>query len=147
MENRTIIRMAIPLVVWGILAVSCSKEKVTASSENNSFESNSINLQSKSLRNGPISYGGLSGIILPLDAKVEISLNGNENISLAIDENGELLKQLIRTGIYTLSIHPLNPEYGDNVINDLQITENSVTDIGVIYLHSLNSGFDGFSGR
>lgn len=148
MKKSIILQIAIPVFILGMIISGCSKERIGDLTQNKSVLQDVKNPAPAGKLINPVTYGYLTGTILPLKPPPVIVLySSGEDITLYTDENGSLGKSRIPTGIYTLVIYPGNTNYGGYTINDLDINENEVTDIGTIILPLLNAVGDEAAGN
>ncbi|MFO7524815.1 MAG: DUF4382 domain-containing protein [Ignavibacteriaceae bacterium] len=79
--------------------------------------------------------GSISGQVLPLDANPVIwTVAGEDTVSTFTDENGFFTLMALPQGTYNVNIDPANPAYLPVVINDVIVTANNDTDIGILTL-------------
>lgn len=82
-----------------------------------------------------IASGSISGQVLPLDADPVIwTVAGEDTVTTFADENGFFSLMALPQGTYNVNIDPANPAYLPVVINDVIVTANNDTDIGIITL-------------
>lgn len=79
--------------------------------------------------------GGISGIVLPLDATPAVyAIQGSDTITSAFtDDSGAFLLQGLDAGSYTVAIDP-SPDYSEESVENVQVSIGDITDIGTVQL-------------
>ena len=79
--------------------------------------------------------GGISGIVLPLEATPVIyAIQGQDTITSAYtDSEGAFLLQKLEPGSYTVGIEPVSG-YNEEILTDIQVALGEINDVGTIQL-------------
>jgi hypothetical protein len=79
--------------------------------------------------------GTVSGQVLPLDARAKVFTTvGEDTVSTYPDSSGIFKLMALPAGLYRIDISPGNTAYKDSVIDNINVSENQDTNIGVIEL-------------
>ena len=117
-------------LVISIFATSCSKNKGQFVATNEVPLTKSVATDQRIGK-----WGSVTGMILPLQSKVKILLNG-KNITppdLYFNRDGSFRIDRIPAGIYTITIIDMSSDK-EYIIPDIKISPAIVTDLGIIKL-------------
>lgn len=79
--------------------------------------------------------GSISGLILPLDANPVVRITaGEDTITTYTNEEGYFMLMGLLEGFYNVNVTPTDTSYTDTIITNVQVMQNSVTDLGLITL-------------
>lgn len=82
-----------------------------------------------------VTSGIIAGQVLPLDAQAKVfTAVGTDTVTTYPDTLGFFKLMGLPQGLYSVEINPLKPAYSDTAINNVQVSPNQVTDLGLIQL-------------
>ena len=111
------------------LFTGCNKDSVEANDPNK--DSDVATLVGEE---DPSGTGSITGIVLPAEADPTVYLYGNTTIKVLVNPDGSIARNSVPAGDYTVQVHPANPNYGDHMINDIEVVAGKPTDLGTIIL-------------
>ncbi|MBN8688416.1 MAG: hypothetical protein J0M10_15455 [Chitinophagales bacterium] len=140
------------LLLFAIInLISCSKDRTTAPAATNNPAQAGTKTITVMQRMTPITptltgsggyegartFGNLTMVIAPLDSKSTVIVSNDIYNSGPIpayeeEEEGRVYVRQLQTGTYKVQIIPHTPGYPTIELNDIQIMENMLTDLGTI---------------
>lgn len=130
------LRLIALLPVAALFITSCSKDAVD-SPQNSGVNRNTTSLAVDVPPADVEEYGTIQLTVLPIESKSAVTIFNEYYTSdeiFSMDTEGVVTHHKLRTGTYSIRIHPYNPNYDEIVIEDVTVNADDVTDLGVIEL-------------
>jgi hypothetical protein len=135
MKTSNLLRYAAILPVFVILATGCSKDSLPEP-QNNVAKVGKVTAEKNDVT-GPTTtdlYGSVQLTALPVDANVSVFIYDGTFYSdeYFADSNGFVRIDNLVPGLYTVLVHPNNPNYSDLQIPNVKVHEVMVNDLGIV---------------
>ena len=140
MKTSNLLRFAAILPMFAILATGCSKDSLQ-DPQNNVAKAGKVNIQRAGFINPTASdvYGSLQLTAIPAEANVSVFIYNDSFYSDEYFSDGEGFVRIdnLVPGMYTVLVHPYNPDYFDTEIPNVKIHENDVNDLGFVKVRGI----------